>query len=78
MIHTDGTPTIANGAGDRFVADTNKVLARLEEIRAEIRAERVSYGELAELQSLAAHIDEDDAELRSWVGSTMRSAVRRG
>lgn len=41
---------------------------RLEELRAEIRAERISYGELAELQSLAKHIDEGDTELLQWAG----------
>ena len=34
---------------------------RLEELRAELRAERISYGELLELYSLAEYIDENDA-----------------
>lgn len=42
--------------------------ARLEEIRAEIDAERASYGELAELRSLAAFIADDDVVLREWAG----------
>ena len=33
---------------------------RLEELRTELREERISYGELAELESLAEHIEEDD------------------
>lgn len=41
---------------------------RLEYLRGEIRAERNSYGEIAELQSLAAHIDRDDVELLEWAG----------
>jgi hypothetical protein len=41
---------------------------RLEELRAELRAERISYGELAELQSLAEHIDPNDVELREAIG----------
>lgn len=41
---------------------------RLEYLRGEIRAERISYGEIAELQSLAPHIDPDDAELLEWAG----------
>lgn len=41
---------------------------RLEAIRASIRAESVSYGELAELQDLAAHIDAGDVELLQWAG----------
>ena len=41
---------------------------RLEELRIEIREERISYGELAELQSLSEHIDEGDTELLQWAG----------
>lgn len=36
---------------------------RLEELRKELRAERISYGELAELQSLKEYIDPSDVEL---------------
>lgn len=45
-----------------------EVTARLEEIRAEIVAERVSWGELAELQALARFIDPSDLLLRMWAG----------
>lgn len=41
---------------------------RLEYLRQEIRAERISYGEIAELQSLVDHIDSDDVELLQWAG----------
>ena len=41
---------------------------RLEYLRQEIRAERISYGEIAELQSLAKHIDPNDVELLEWAG----------
>jgi hypothetical protein len=41
---------------------------RLEYLRAELRAERISYSELAELQSLAEHIDPSDVELREAAG----------
>jgi hypothetical protein len=44
------------------------VKERLEELRTELRAERISYGELAELQSLAEHIEEDDVELLEAAG----------
>lgn len=40
---------------------------RLAEIRAEIDAERVSYGELAELADLAPFID-GDIVLAEWAG----------
>ena len=46
----------------------DEVTARLEEIRAEIVAERVSWGELAELQSLARFIGDDDILLLEWAG----------
>lgn len=42
--------------------------ARLAAIRSAIEAEDVSYGELAELQSLAAYIDPTDVVLREWAG----------
>lgn len=41
---------------------------RLEYIRQEIRAERISYGEIVELQSLASHIHPSDTELLEWAG----------
>lgn len=41
---------------------------RLEYLRGELRAERLSYGELAELQSLAPHIDPGDVELLEAAG----------
>lgn len=41
---------------------------RLEELRVELRAERISYGELAELQSLTPHIAPGDVELLEAAG----------
>jgi len=41
---------------------------RLEYLRGEIRAERISYSELSELQGLADHIDPGDVELLEWAG----------
>lgn len=41
---------------------------RLEYLRREIEAERISYGELAELQSLVNYIDKDDVILLEWAG----------
>lgn len=41
---------------------------RLEYLRQELRAERISYGELAELQSLVTYIDSDDVELLEAAG----------
>jgi hypothetical protein len=45
-----------------------KIEARLEELRVEIKAERISMGEIIELQSLAKFIDSDDVELLQWAG----------
>ena len=41
---------------------------RLEYLRGEIEAERISYGEIAELQSLAKHIEPGDVLLLEWAG----------
>jgi len=43
---------------------------RLEEIRTEIQNERISYGEIQELQNLSQYIDKDDVELLQWAGVT--------
>lgn len=41
---------------------------RLEHLRQELRAERISYGEIVELQSLRQHIDPEDVELLEAAG----------
>ena len=43
-------------------------IKRLEYLRGELRAERISYGEIAELQDLAARIDPGDVELLEAAG----------
>lgn len=45
-----------------------EIKQRLEYLRGELRAERISYGELHELQSLVAHINADDVELIQAAG----------
>ena len=45
-----------------------QVEARLKALRLELRAECISYGELAELQALAGYIDPSDVELLEAVG----------
>ena len=42
--------------------------ARLEYLREEIKHERISYGEIAELQSLVEYIAPDDVLLLEWAG----------
>jgi len=44
------------------------IAERLEYLRGELRAERMSYGELAELQGLVEHIDPGDIELLEAAG----------
>lgn len=41
---------------------------RLEYLRSQIEAERISTGELIELQGLAEHIDRGDVLLLQWAG----------
>ena len=57
---------------DEIIAAENAehVAARLEALRTEIRAERISWGEIAELQGLVEHIDPDDHELLAWAAPT--------
>lgn len=48
---------------------TNKAIkSRLEYLRGEIKAERISMDEIVELQSMAEHIAPDDVLLRGWAG----------
>jgi hypothetical protein len=41
---------------------------RLEEIRQAINKRNVSYGELAELESLSDYIESGDVQLLEWAG----------
>jgi len=45
----------------------NNIQKRLKYLRGEIRKERISYGEIAELQTLTEHIEKNDVELLVWV-----------
>ena len=44
------------------------VQERLEYLRGEIEAERISYGEIVEFQDLAEHIEPGDVLLLEWAG----------
>lgn len=48
--------------------DAEQVAERLEAIRASLRAQNISYSELAELQSLTAYIESGDTELLEAAG----------
>lgn len=52
----------------RFAGGVNVNAARLEYLRGQIQAESISWGEIAELQGLAAEIDPSDVELLEWAG----------
>lgn len=54
------------------------VPARLEYLRGCIRAESISYGEVAELQGLADHIEAGDVELAEWAGIPEDEFMERG
>lgn len=49
-------------------ARINDVKKRLEYLRGEIEAERISYEEIAELQALSKYIDSGDVLLLQWAG----------
>jgi hypothetical protein len=51
---------------------------RLEYLRSELRAERISYGELAELQGLADEIQPGDVELAEAAGIPEEEFAKRG
>ncbi len=50
------------------MTSSTDIRARLEELRAALQAENISYGELAELQGLAEHIEPGDVELLEAAG----------
>lgn len=47
---------------------TSEIKARLEYLREQIEKESISYGEIAELEGLAPHIDVHDNQLLQWAG----------
>lgn len=46
----------------------SNITERMEYLRGEIRAERISQSEVIELQGLADHIKPGDVELAEWAG----------
>lgn len=75
--HTFVYEVTDNATGDRWVIDMDgygditpmsPAAKRLEELRVELRAERISMSELVELQSLVEHIDPGDVELLEAAG----------
>ena len=64
LLQPLGHPRLAELLVHRRQVRSGRQVAR----RAEIDAERISYGELAELQSLAPYIARDDVQLLEWAG----------
>ena len=68
MLNTDlagdetSPPQGSTATGTAFVRE------RLEYLRGEIEAERISWSEIAELQGLVEHIDPTDVVLLQWAG----------
>lgn len=63
--------TLAPDPADRDVCTTcydRHIPDRLEYLRGEIEAERISYSEIADLQDLAEHIEPGDVVLLQWAG----------
>ena len=50
---------------------------RLKSIRKAIIAENISYGEIAELQSLQDHIEPGDVLLAEWAGIPEEEFIKR-
>ena len=55
-------------AKELMAAPDARIKRRLEYLRKEIEAERISTGEISELQSLAKYIDPSDVLLLEWAG----------
>ena len=47
---------------------SKEIKKRLDYLRGEIEAERISMEEISELQSLASHIEPGDVMLMEWAG----------
>jgi hypothetical protein len=62
----------------RKILEYLRIALRLEELRLAIREESISYGEIAELESLSDHIKAGDVELLEWAGVTEEQARTEG
>lgn len=59
---------LADHLYEQWAAIVKQAKARLEYLRGEIEAERISTGEIAELQDLTAFIEPGDTLLLEWAG----------
>jgi hypothetical protein len=60
--------TIGDRQNRRKKVNIKEAKKRLKYLRQEIRNERISYEEIAELQSLSKYIESSDIELLQWAG----------
>jgi len=67
LVIDEASEKVARNAKD-VTAMNARIKRRLDYLRKEIEADRISYGEIAELQSLAEYIDPDDVLLLEWAG----------
>ena len=67
-VATGGTNQYGGTSEHRNIYCKKEIKDRLEYLRGQIQAERISYSEIADLQSLAPHIDKDDVLLLEWAG----------
>lgn len=58
--------------------DKAQIKARLEYLREQIEEECISYGEIAELESLADEIEPGDILLLEWAGVSENSNLNGG
>lgn len=63
---------------ERGIVIKRSVKERLEYLREQIRKENISYGEIAELQGLAKHIESNDVELLEWAGVKENNELQEG
>lgn len=68
MVHWFGTKKAFGLKGFKMKQSNAQIKKRLEYLRQEIIDEKISYGEIAELQSLSKYIDSSDNLLLEWAG----------
>ena len=63
-------PAVCGAAIDieELMCEMCLIKSRLEYLRGEIEAERISYEEIAELQELSDYIEPEDVQLLQWAG----------
>lgn len=76
-LYAKETRWFAGEKVDGWKPYSSTIRERLECLRRELRAERISYEELAELQDLAPHIEAHDVELLEAAGVSEEEYLQR-